>query len=128
MYSTGIDVSEHNGAIEWEEIRRAGIAFVIIRLGWGQGHLDRLFYDHINGACAAGLKVGVYYYSYADTEKAAEDEAHFTVHVLADCGLFPESCRWGSGMTWRMRTAGRRRGGSWSLPLSRRCALRMWIF
>lgn len=90
MYSTGIDVSEHNGAIEWEEIRLAGIAFAIIRLGWGRGHLDRLFYDHINGAFAAGLKVGVYYYSYADTEKAAEDEARFTVHVLADCGLFPE--------------------------------------
>ena len=75
MYNTGIDVSEHNGEIDWEEIRRAGIAFAIIRLGWGRGHLDRLFYEHINGALAAGLPVGVYYYSYADTPKAAEDEA-----------------------------------------------------
>ena len=90
MYNTGIDVSEHNGEIDWEEIRRAGIAFAIIRLGWGRGHLDRLFYEHINGALAAGLPVGVYYYSYADTPKAAEDEAWFTVHVLADCGLSPE--------------------------------------
>lgn len=90
MYNTGIDVSEHNGEIDWEEIRRAGIAFAIIRLGWGRGHLDRLFYEHINGALAAGLAVGVYYYSYADTPKAAEDEAWFTVHVLADCGLSPE--------------------------------------
>lgn len=90
MYYTGIDVSEHNGEIDWEEIRRAGIAFAIIRLGWGRGHLDRLFYEHINGALAAGLPVGVYYYSYADTPKAAEDEAWFTVHVLADCGLSPE--------------------------------------
>ena len=90
MYNTGIDVSEHNGEIDWEEIRRAGIAFAIIRLGWGRGHLDHLFYEHINGALAAGLAVGVYYYSYADTPKAAEDEARFTVHVLADCGLSPE--------------------------------------
>ena len=90
MYNTGIDVSEHNGEIDWEEIRRAGIAFAIIRLGWGRGHLDRLFYEHINGVLAAGLAVGVYYYSYADTPKAAEDEAWFTVHVLADCGLSPE--------------------------------------
>lgn len=127
MYNTGIDVSEHNGGIDWEEIRRAGIAFAIIRLGWGRGHLDRLFYEHINGALAAGLPVGVYYYSYADTPKAAEDEARFTVHVLADCGLSPESCRLVSGMTWKMRTAGRRRGGSWSLRASRRCAVRMWI-
>ena len=35
MYNTGIDVSEHNGEIDWEEIRRAGIAFAIIHLGWG---------------------------------------------------------------------------------------------
>ena len=89
MYNTGIDVSEHNGGLDWEEIRRAGIAFAIIRLGWGRGHLDRLFYEHINGALAAELPVGVYYYSYADTPKAAEDEAWFTVHVLADCGLSP---------------------------------------
>ena len=41
MYHTGIDVSEHNGEIDWEEIHRAGIAFAIIRLGWGRGHLDR---------------------------------------------------------------------------------------
>lgn len=127
MYNTGIDVSEHNGVIDWEEIRRAGIAFAIIRLGWGRGHLDRLFYEHINGALAAGLAVGVYYYSYADTPKAAEDEAWFTVHVLADCGLSRKSCRLVSGMTWKMRTAGRRRGGSWSLRASRRCAVRMWI-
>lgn len=90
MYHTGIDVSEHNGEIDWEEIHRAGIAFAIIRLGWGRGHLDRLFYEHINGALAAGLSVGVYYYSYADTPKAAEDEAWFTVHVLSDCGFSPE--------------------------------------
>lgn len=95
MYNTGIDVSEHNGEIDWEEIRRAGIAFAIIRLGWGRGHLDRLFYEHINGALAAGLSVGVYYYSYADTPKAAEDEAWFTVHVLADCGLSPEKLPFG---------------------------------
>ena len=74
MYNTGIDVSEHNGEIDWAEIRRAGIAFAIIRLGWGRGHLDSLFYEHINGALAAGLPVGVYYYSYADTPKAAENE------------------------------------------------------
>lgn len=129
MYNTGIDVSEHNGEIDWEEIRRAGIAFAIIRLGWGRGHLDRLFYEHINGALAAGLLVGVYYYSYADTPKAAEDEAWFTVHVLADCGLSPEKLPLGVwyDMIWKMRTAGRRRGGSWSLRASRRCALRMWI-
>ena len=127
MYHTGIDVSEHNGGIDWEEIRRAGIAFAIIRLGWGRGHLDRLFYEHINGALAAGLPVGVYYYSYADTPKAAEDEARSPCMSSQTADFPRKSCRLVSGMTWKMQTAGRRRGGLWSLRASRRCAVRMWI-
>lgn len=102
MYNTGIDVSEHNGEIDWEEIRRAGIAFAIIRLGWGRGHLDRLFYEHINGALAAGLSVGVYYYSYADTPKAAEDEAWFTVR----CAALTSTHERGHGTTSHSRSCG----------------------
>ena len=92
MYNTGIDVSEHNGEIDWEEIRRAGIAFAIIRLGWGRGHLDRLFYEHINGALAAGLSVGVYYYSYADTPKAARGLVEPS-RITAMCGAYVDSLK-----------------------------------
>ena len=85
----GIDISEHNGSLDFEAIRRAGIDFVIARLGWGRGHLDTLFYEHINGATAAGLSVAVYYYSYARNQSEAEEEALFTGNVLVDAGLFP---------------------------------------
>ena len=60
----GIDVSEHNGIINWQDVRVAGIQFVIIRLGYGRGHLDSRFYANVNGALNAGLNIGVYYYSY----------------------------------------------------------------
>ena len=58
----GVDVSEHNGIIDWREVRDAGIEFAIIRLGYGRGHLDSRFYENVNGAINAGLSIGVYYY------------------------------------------------------------------
>ena len=59
----GIDVSENNGNINWEVVKAAGVEFAIIRLGYGNCHLDSRFYENINGAIEAGLDVGVYYYS-----------------------------------------------------------------
>lgn len=55
----GIDVSEHNGAINWQDVVDDGNEFAIIRLGWGNQHLDKRFYDNFNGALDAGLKVGI---------------------------------------------------------------------
>lgn len=83
----GIDVSENNGYIDWESVKNAGYEFAIIRLGWGHSHLDESFYDNINGAIDAGLKVGVYYYSYALSDDAAREEAEFCANLLEDCGL-----------------------------------------
>lgn len=84
---TGIDVSENNGIIDWQAVADSGIEFVFIRLGYGHRHLDSMFYDNYNGAKAAGLKVGVYYYSYALSEDDAEDEAAFVLETLDDAGI-----------------------------------------
>ena len=89
MLKKGIDVSENNGRIDWKEVRANGIEFAIVRLGYGRGHLDSLFYENINGALDAGLKVGVYYYSYALTKGAAKQEAEFMLHILETSGLTP---------------------------------------
>ena len=83
----GIDVSEHNGVLDWKEIREYGISFAMIRLGYGKGHLDSRFYENVNGAIAAGLYIGIYYYSYALSVEEAQAEARFTWQVLSDCGL-----------------------------------------
>ncbi len=87
MLKKGIDVSENNGRIDWKEVRENGIEFAIIRLGYGRGHLDSLFYENINGALDAGLKVGVYYYSYALDRVAAWAEASYMMHILESSGL-----------------------------------------
>ena len=86
----GIDVSENNGTVDWQAVKDAGIEFVIIRLGYGNRHLDEAFYLNFNGAVKAGLDVGVYYYSYALTKDAAEDEAEFLIETLKDGGIMPE--------------------------------------
>lgn len=83
----GIDVSENNGRVDWNAVKAAGIDFAIIRLGYGNRHLDECFYENVNGAIAAGLQIGVYYYSYALDAEAAEHEANFLVDTLLDCGL-----------------------------------------
>lgn len=90
----GIDVSYHNGEVEWQAVADAGCEFVIIRLGYGNRHLDQKFMDNVNGAMAADLKVGVYYYSYALDVEAAKAEAQFVHEVLQENGVDPELGIW----------------------------------
>lgn len=73
----------------------SGVEFAIIRLGWGKRHLDSRFYENINGAINAGLKTGVYYYSYAVTQEESEDEADFVIETLDDCGLTSDKLEMG---------------------------------
>ena len=61
----GIDVSEHNGTLDWAAIKKAGIKFAIIRDGYGVYHVDNQFNNNITGALAQGISVGIYWFSYA---------------------------------------------------------------
>ena len=68
----GIDVSHHQGAIDWNQVRSSGYDFAMIRGGYGHesdknDQTDRRFEENILGASNAGLKVGVYHFSYAMT-------------------------------------------------------------
>ncbi|CUH97153.1 hypothetical protein P22_3279 [Propionispora sp. 2/2-37] len=90
----GIDVSYHNGDVDWQAVVDAGCDFVIIRLGYGIRHLDPKFADNVNGALPAGLKIGVYYYSYALNVEDAKAEAQFVQEVLQEYGVNPELGIW----------------------------------
>lgn len=90
----GIDVSYHNGTIDWASVVTAGCEFVIIRLGYGNRHLDIKFLDNVDGALRAGLKIGVYYYSYALDVEAAKAEAHFVHEILQKHEVNPELGIW----------------------------------
>ena len=64
----GIDVSAHQGKINWEQVSSTGIDFVIIRLGYGSNFTsqdDTEFINNVNGATKYGIPYGVYLYSYA---------------------------------------------------------------
>ncbi|MBQ3879313.1 MAG: glycoside hydrolase family 25 protein, partial [Oscillospiraceae bacterium] len=83
----GIDVSEHNGEIDWEAVAADGIEFAMIRVGnrgytAGEIYKDERFDENYEGARAAGLKVGVYFFSQAVSVPEAEAEADFVLKVL----------------------------------------------
>lgn len=61
----GIDVSKYQGNIDWKKVKQSGIEFVIIRVGYGQSAIDPCFKKNIEGALAAGLMVGFYWFIYA---------------------------------------------------------------
>ena len=86
---TGIDVSEYQTVSDWDAVRASGVQFVMIRAGWrgyeeGVFHEDASFRDHIEGALAAGLRVGVYFFSQAVTPGEARQEANFVLDLIAD--------------------------------------------
>jgi GH25 family lysozyme M1 (1,4-beta-N-acetylmuramidase) len=83
----GIDVSEHNGKINWSEIKRSGIDFVIIRCSYGK-HEDSNFRENVYHAYNVGLKVGAYHYSYALNENQALEESKFVANLIKESGCF----------------------------------------
>lgn len=80
----GIDVSKWQGNIDFNAVKKAGIDFVIIRAGYGRevSQKDTYFERNYAGAKAAGLHVGAYWYSYADTAGDAEKEARACLEVI----------------------------------------------
>lgn len=80
----GIDVSKFQGAINWPAVKAAGIEFVIIRAGYGREtwQKDAYFERNYTGAKAAGLHVGAYWYSYADTIDDAKKEVAACLKVI----------------------------------------------
>ncbi|MBD5494839.1 MAG: hypothetical protein HDR12_10810 [Lachnospiraceae bacterium] len=80
----GIDVSKHNGAINWASVAAAGYSFAFIKVGSTYSGVDPFFDYNIKGAQNAGLKVGVYIYSYATTVEQAQNEANLVIAWLSN--------------------------------------------
>lgn len=78
----GIDVSSHNGKIDWKTVKSSGIEFVIIRAGYGNSTKDKCFDENIKNAREVGIKVGVYWFSYAINEAEARKEADFCRNTI----------------------------------------------
>ena len=83
----GIDVSDHQGIIDWEMVEADGIDFAMIRLGYrgfteGNIYLDEQYEANLKEARSAGILVGVYFFSQAINEKEAREEADFVIKNL----------------------------------------------
>ena len=79
----GIDVSAHNGIIDWERVKKAGIEFAIIRIGYGQSTIDSKAIRNIEECIRIGMPFGIYIYSYALNVNSAINEANLVIKTLA---------------------------------------------
>ena len=85
----GIDVSKWQGNIDFNKVKEAAATFVMIRVGSQQGVdgeyvLDPYFKKNIENALANDLKVGVYFYSYANSKKEARKQAKWVLNQIKD--------------------------------------------
>lgn len=83
----GVDVSDHQGTIDWNAVAADGVDFAFIRIGrrgYTEGGIypDDCFEQNLSGAQAAGLDVGVYFFSQAVSEEEAVEEAEFVIKTL----------------------------------------------
>ena len=83
----GIDVSTWQGKIDYNKVKKAGVEFVMIRIGYGHNKnnqiiMDNQFLNNIKNAKAAGLKVGLYFYSYANRIYKVKEQVNWIVKNL----------------------------------------------
>ena len=86
-------MSKYNPTVDWEKVKAAGIDFVFARVGYrGYGAAGTLaadisFESHVTGALAAGLKVGLYYYTEAINTEEAIEEAQYCIEKAKDYNI-----------------------------------------
>lgn len=84
----GIDVSKWNATIDWNKVKKSGVDYAIIRVGYrgsanGTLTIDTKFEENIKGAHDAGIDVGIYFFTQAITTSEAKKEAAFTAKCLS---------------------------------------------
>ena len=84
-----IDVSKWDKSINWKEVKDAGVEYVMIRLGTQkaldkESVIDEYFERNYNGAKENGIKVGVYYFSYANDVEDAKEQANWVLDNIKD--------------------------------------------
>ena len=79
-----IDVSTHQGEIDWEKVKSAGIDGVMIRAGYGQGVVDKQFVRNISECNRLGIPCGVFWFGYARSVTMAKKEAEYCLAAIKD--------------------------------------------
>lgn len=111
-----IDVSHHQGEIDWNRVKQSGVDAVILRFGYGWGNLDGEFERNLSEVRRLGIPYGVYMYSYAYDAQTASYEAAWTAEVLDRYGtegmqlpIYYDLENWGTwsedGVTYHVPTS-----------------------
>ena len=84
----GIDVSYHNGAIDWTRVAQSEVSFAMIRIGYRRNADGVIIEDvraaeNLQGALNAGLQVGVYFFSTAVNVQEAQEEAQWVLNYIS---------------------------------------------
>lgn len=85
MKLKGIDVSKHNGKIDWKKVKQDGVKFAMIRMGVGsdlKSQDDPRFEENVKGCESVGIPWGAYLYSYALNTQQAQSELKHALRLL----------------------------------------------
>lgn len=86
----GIDVSKYQGAINWGAVPSSGVSYTFIKVGSTKSGIDPTFATNVVGAQSAGIRTGVYIYSYATSVEGAINEANLVLQWIANYNInFP---------------------------------------
>lgn len=124
----GIDVSGHQGEIDWERVAADGVSFAILRLGYrgnteGGLLLDESFGRNYVAARKAGLKLGAYFFSQAISEEEASQEAAWVLEKLDGIELeLPVFFDWEEAVNGRTGGKASSEVGAWALRFCREIA------
>ncbi|QWU13871.1 Lyzozyme M1 (1,4-beta-N-acetylmuramidase), GH25 family [Paenibacillus sophorae] len=90
IYTQGLDVSHHNGQIDWSQVADEGYHFVFIKASEGKSFRDNKFTDNLKGAREAGLLAGAYHFLDAVTPEDARLEADNFASAIEEAGGISE--------------------------------------
>lgn len=83
MSIKGLDVSEFQGNIDWEQVKAAGYQFAMLRAGYGFGTLDKQFQRNASECNRIGLPIGAYWFCYAVSPETAAQEADGCINAIS---------------------------------------------
>ena len=90
VIAKGVDVSEHNGVINWERVKNTDVNYAIIRCGYGDNYAyqdDKQWLNNVSECERLGIPYGVYIYSYASSVEQARSEAEHVLRLVAGHNL-----------------------------------------
>jgi len=103
----GIDVSYHQGDIDYQKVKAAGVEFAFLRIGYGYDKegktvLDSNFIKNIKGFNEVGIPVGIYFFSYAENDKEAKKQANWILKKIKKYKVeLPIVFDWENWSNWR---------------------------